>query len=202
MTIRRSSGKIDARMIIQYFGEGCVRLQSGELSLIVNPTSNRFKADITLRTITTAEASGAPEGEIIFPGEYEIKGIEVQGWPLPEESNAKFTKTVYSVLWEGIRFLFLGHLSNGVSAELLEEIGEPDVIVFPAGDSHFLDAADAARLVKRLEPTLVIPAWHGKGASDFVKAFGQKPEHMDKIVFKKKDLDPSKSRLIVLSANG
>ncbi len=188
-------------MIIQYFGEGCMRFQSGELSLVLNPASNRFKADIILKTIAAAELSGAPEGEIVFPGEYEIKGIEVQGWHLPEESSAKFIKTVYSVLWEGTRFLFLGHLSNGISPELLEEFGEPDAVIFPTGDPHFIDAEDAAKLVKRLEPTLTLPAWYGKGAGDFVKAFGQKPEEMDKVVFKKKDLEDGKNRVIVLRTN-
>ena len=184
-------------MVINYLGDGCFRLQSGELSVLVNPANHRLKADVVLRTLTLANVAPPPD-EIIFPGEYEVKGIEIQGYPLAAESTDKFIKTVYLVRWEEMQFLFLGHISKPLPAELIEEF-EPDVLFLPTGDDHFLAPADAAKLVRQLEPAVTMPGYY-KEYNSFAKAFGQKAEVEEKFVFRKKDLDPEKSRLLVLEA--
>jgi len=183
-------------MVIQYLGEECFRLQSGETAMLVNPTNNRLKADVTLRTIS---ATGAlPEaGEFIFAGEYETKGIEIRGWGIEEESTDKFVKTVYAVEWEEMRLVFLGHLSKPLDSKLLEELGEPDILFVPTGDSHFLEPEQAAKLVKQLEPAIVIPSFR-KDGKEFLKAMGEKGEAQEKLVLKKKDLADKKSQVVVL----
>ena len=118
-------------MVINYFGNGCFRLQSGDTSVLVNPENNRLKADVTLKTLTATEADAAvePTDEIVFsfPGEYEEKEIEILGFPVAEESTDKFLKTTYAIFWEGMKFVFLGHLSKPMDATLMEEFSEPDV---------------------------------------------------------------------------
>ncbi|KKW46256.1 MAG: hypothetical protein A3A43_01125 [Candidatus Liptonbacteria bacterium RIFCSPLOWO2_01_FULL_56_20] len=188
-------------MVIQYFGEGGLRVQSGDVSLLLNPANNRLKADVVLKTLTLTNVAPPSDSEIVFPGEYETKGIEIQGWQVAAESNEKFTKTVYAVNWENIRFVFLGHISKPPEKDLLEEIGEPDVLVLPTGDSHFLSPADGAKLVKQLGPAMVIPAFY-KSASELVKALGGKAEEEEKAVFKKKDLIAGKRRVVVLTPKG
>ncbi len=187
-------------MIIQYFGEGCFRLQSGELALLLNPSNNRLKADVILRTLVATDTLPSP-GEINFPGEYEVKGIEIQGWQVNGESTGKFIKTVYLVVWEEMHFVFLGHISGSLPADVLEELVEADVVFVPTGDSHFLSAPEAVRLVKQLEPKIVIPASYKKNSDELAKALGLKPENMEKFVFRKKDLGAEKMRLVVLKPN-
>lgn len=185
-------------MVIQYFGDECFRLQSGELSLLVNPTSNRLKGDVVLRTLAAHDAVPAID-EIVFPGEYEVKEIEIQGWQLEGESSEKFVKTVYSVHWEGMKFVFLGHCSGPITAEWMENLGEPDILFLPTGDDHFISASDAAKLVKKLEPAIIIPSYR-KSADEFLKEMGEKGETQEKLVIKKKDLADKKSQVIVLEA--
>jgi L-ascorbate metabolism protein UlaG (beta-lactamase superfamily) len=184
-------------MVINYFGEGCFRLQSGETSLLVNPINNRLKADVVLKTLTLPNIPPPVGTEISFPGEYEIKGIEIRGRAVEKESTEKFLKTIYAVNWEEIRFLFLGHLSKYPEAELIEAMGEPEVVFVPAGDSHFIDSADAVKLIKHLEPAVVIPGFY-KNPEEFLKAIGQKAPAEEKFVFKKKDLADKKKQVIVL----
>src|SRR5579864_3378087 len=128
-------------MVVNYFGNGCFRLQSGETSILVDPENNRLKADVVLKTLTgtTDEAiAEISEGTIIaFPGEYEVKGIEIVGFPISGESTEKFLKTAYVVLWEEMKFVFLGHLSQPIDAKLMEEFSEPDFLILPAGGGHF-----------------------------------------------------------------
>jgi len=191
-------------MVINYFGNGCFRLQSGDTSVLVNPENNRLKADVTLKTLTATapEVVSEPTDEIVisFAGEYEEKEIEILGFPVAEESTEKFLKTAYAVLWEGMKFVFLGHLSKPMDAMLMEEFSEPDVLILPVGGGHFLEPDVAAKIAKQLEARIVVPSFY-KDPGDFVKAFGKKAEEMDKFVFKQKDIVADKGRVIILKAS-
>lgn len=187
-------------MIITYFGDSCFRLQSGELSLLVDPNSNRLKGDVVLRTLTATNAELVPE-EIAFAGEYESKGIEINGFQISKESTDKSVKTVFRVSWEEMKFVFLGNLSGDLPEDILEEVSEPDILFLPVGGGNFLEASDAARIVKQLEPSVAIPSLY-KNSAEFLKAMGQKGESQDKFVFKKKDLKEMKSQVVVLDSKG
>jgi len=190
-------------MVINYFGKGCFRLQSGETSILVDSENNRLKADVVLKTLTSTapEATGdAAEGVAIsFPGEYEVKEIEITGFPVAGESTEKFLKTSYAVSWEGMKFVFLGHLSKPIDATLMEEFSEPDVLFLPVGGGHFLEPEVAAKIAKQLEARIVIPSFY-KNTDEFLKSFGKKAETLDKFVFKQKDIATDKGRAIVLKA--
>lgn len=185
-------------MVITHFGDGCFRLQSGERTLLLDPNTNRLKGDVVLKTIAAVDA--LPEAhEAIFPGEYEIAGVEIRGWGVERESTEKFIKSIYAVLWEDMRFVFLGHLSKPIDDDFTEGMSEPDVLIVPASGGHFLSAAEAAKIAKRLEAGIVIPSFSPKPA-DFLKAVGEKAEPQEKFVFKKKDVTEKKGRVVVLKS--
>lgn len=188
-------------MIIQHFGDGFFRLQSGDFTVLVDPTHSRMKGEVILKTLTPVEATASPKHEIAFSGEYEIGGLEIQGWELPQESGEKFLKTIYRVKWENLSFVFLGHLSKVPDEEILENIGESDVLFIPCGGGHFLSAESAAKLAKQLQPRLVIPSFF-KSPAEFLKAIGQKTEPEEKLVFKKKDLAHGVPKVVVLKSAG
>ena len=185
------------RMVLTYFGNGAFRLQSGETSILTNPENNRLKADVALRTLVMAEDPLAGEGDkeqaIAFPGEYEIKGIEIFGYPIAGESTEKFLKTAYAVYWEDMKFVFLGHLSGLIDAALMEELLAPDILVLPVGGGHFLEPEVAAKVAKQLEARIVVPSFY-KSPDEFLKALGKKAEKMEKFVFKQKDIANDKGR--------
>jgi L-ascorbate metabolism protein UlaG (beta-lactamase superfamily) len=191
-------------MVVNYFGNGCFRLQSGETSILLDPENNRLKADVILRTIVATEtevdklsADVAGTTTISFPGEYEIKGIEIVGFSVVAESTEKFLKTAYAVTWEDMKFVFLGHLSAPIDATLVEEFAEPDVLILPVGGGHFLEPNVAAKLAKQLEAKIVIPSFY-KNPDEFLKALGKKTETAEKFVFKQKDIAGDKDRPVVL----
>ncbi|MGC9968223.1 MAG: MBL fold metallo-hydrolase [Minisyncoccia bacterium] len=189
-------------MVLTYFGNGAFRLQSGETSILVNPENNRLKADVVLKTLVAVENPLAREAddslEIAFPGEYEIKGIEILGFPIAGESTEKFLKTVYVVYWEEMKFVFLGHLSKPIDAALMEELLEPDLLVLPVGGGHFLEPEVAAKIAKQLEARIIVPSF-AKSPDEFLKALGKKAEKAEKFVFKQKDIMGDKGRPVVLS---
>lgn len=188
-------------MIVTYFGNGCFRLQSGDTAILVDPENNRLKADVTLKTLSATAREGMAEelsaGAIAFPGEYEIKGIAIVGFPIAEESTEKFLKTAYAVAWEDMKFVFLGHLARPISASLMEEFFEADVLFLPACGGHFLLPDIAAKMVKQLEARIVIPSFT-KDPSDFLRALGKKTDPAEKFVFKQKDILTDKGRPVIL----
>ncbi len=185
-------------MVITYFGGGSFRVQSGEISLLIDSENNRLKADLELKTHTPVSALISEErSEISFPGEYEIKGIEVKGISVPEESTEKFIKTMYLVTWEEIKIAFLGRISKQPSAETIEQLNEPDLLFLPVGGGDVLEPEVAAKLAKMLEPAIIIPSFY-KSPAEFLKAMGQKAEPQEKIVLKKKDLLEEKNKVIIL----
>lgn len=185
-------------MVITYFGGGSFRIQSGEISLLVDSENNRLKADISLKTnASTNSLISEEKSEISFPGEYEIKDIEVKGIPVPEESTEKLIKTVYLVTWEEIKIALLGNISKQPSAEVIEKLNEPDILFLPVGGGAVLEPEVAAKVAKMLEPAIIIPSLY-KNPAEFLKAMGQKTEPQEKIVLKKKDMLEEKNKVVVL----
>ena len=78
----RIFAKIYPYMVINYFGNGCFRLQSGETSVLVNPENNRLKADVTLKTLTATEvdASAEPTDEIVILSPANTKKKKSRYW--------------------------------------------------------------------------------------------------------------------------
>jgi len=191
-------------MVLNYFGNGAFRLSSGDTSILVNSENNRLKADVSLKTLVAADdpmASDAGDGQLAaFPGEYEVKGIEIMGYEVAGESTDKFVKTVFAVAWEGMKFVFLGHLSKPLDAGLMEELAEPDVLFLPVGGGHFLEPDVAAKIAKQLEARIVVPSFY-KNPDEFLKALGKKAGAEEKFVFKKKDIETEKGRPVVLSVS-
>lgn len=214
-------------MVITYHGEGCLRLQSGDTSLLVDPANNRFKADVTLRTeYAGSETETEPQEEISHAGEYEIKDIEIIGVQLSTSSadkstssndkstssedkstssehgyaalKTKSTHTAYAVRWEEIRLAFLGHLEHTPGIEILDRIGEVDVLFLGIGGAY-LPEKEAVTLIKKLSPSIVVP-FFGKNENEFLKTIDQKPKPIEKFVFKKKDLVPEAQTVMLLEA--
>ena len=95
-------------MIISYYGEGCFKIQSGELNILTdppNPSSGlpapRFKADLIVKTLAQIPSANEPsnqqDNQLIYgPGEYNVKEIDLIGLGLAKEStNKSFTLTLY-----------------------------------------------------------------------------------------------------------
>ncbi len=191
-------------MIITYHGDNYLRLQSGNTTVLVDPTTQRsFRgANIILNTLlpgTTPRPGDEEEGVpfwVEHQGEYEVQGIHIRGWSTGNDGTHEYT--AFRVLFEDISFAFLGHLQKDPGADLIAELKGADVLVIPGGGKPYLAPDAAARAVRQIEPGAVIPTL-GKDMKQFLKELGQAtvtPE--EKFVFKKKDLTPGKMAVHLL----
>ncbi len=202
-------------MVINWYGEGCFKVQIGDFTLVsdqfdsklgLNPARGKF--DVLLKTIS---AWPAPETEkqdgsvLIGPGEYEIKGFEIHGIPLVKESSENFFKTIYMVKTEDANLCFLGHIADYPDEDALGELKSVDILFVPAGDKPFIKTELAAKLIKQVNPKIVIPMFfkipglkrQTSDVKDFVDEVGIKSEIEEKLTIKKKDLAEIKSTKII-----
>lgn len=201
-------------MVITYYGLSCFKLQSGDTVLVTDPFSKdsgltppRFQANIVLATSddphhSNIESLSGDPFIITGPGEYEIKGITVDG--------IHVGSSIYTFEWDDIRFCHLGALSmKAFTEEVKEAIGTPDVLFVPIGGGAGLEAEDAVDVINQIEPHIVIPMHYDikglkspklAGPEAFLKEFGSDAKPQEKFTFKLKDIPQEETSLIYLEA--
>ena len=188
-------------MVITYQGENYFKFQSGETVVLLDPTDQRsFRgAQVVLSTMKPANVP-APEGDEPFfidhQGEYEVQGIEIRGWSA--ESDGKIERTIYRVEFDEIVLGILGHLTKELDAKVYAPLKNADVLIVPAGGKPFLPQAAAAKLVRQLEPGILIPSLT-KDPALFLKELGKKDGTVEeKLVVKKKDIPLQSMKVVCL----
>jgi len=98
--------------------------------------------------------------EIHGPGEYEVAGVSVIGVPTyhDAEQGAKHGRnTVYLIEIDDVRICHLGDLGHKLEDAEAEAVSSPDVLLVPVGGNTAMNAAQAAEVVRQLEPRYVVP---------------------------------------------
>jgi len=185
-------------------------------------TPPRFHADIAFQSHDHASHNGAKDLSeeketflINAPGEYEVKGVYVEGLKTYHDSvmgKKHGINTAYVVRLENIKLCFLGDYGEkGLRPELKEGIDKIDILFVPIGGDTVLEPEAARNLANQLEPAIVIPMHYNTSdkkkdaLKSFLAEFGQKDiKPLEKFSIKKKDIAEDTARrgtqIIVLSA--
>jgi len=194
-------------MIITYQEENYFKIQSGDKTILIDPTNQRSMkgASVVIYTSATEKdmESSFTEGgagsfvSIWHQGEYEIGGIHVRGWSIDNESEKE--KTMYKIQWDDISIGVLGFLTKELDTKTLFTLQETDILIAPAGGKPYLQQSSIAKYVRQLEPGIIIPSLFGD-LKLFLKELGAeevKPE--EKLTIKKKDIVDNAMKVVVLS---
>ena len=160
-------------MEISYFGGNCLRLTTKKAQIVIDDNLGKLglkavtkTTDISLRT-----HSGIPEVQAHFstgmPGEYEVSGVSIHGIAARAhiDKDEDRSAVIYTIAAEDIRIGILGHIFPALSDAQIEEIGHVDVLVVPVGDSGYtLDGIGALKVIKQIEPSVVIPTHYADKA--------------------------------------
>lgn len=210
-------------MVIQWLGQACFKIQSGEFVLVIDPfakeiglTPPRFRADMVLVTHAHFDHANARSmtGDpfiVTGPGEYEIKGVHVGGTETfhdATQGKERGMNTAYRIEMEGLRLAHLGDFGEGTMRdETIETLGDVDILMIPVGGRFTIDSEGAAKVVKQIEPRYVIPMHYKipglKVTLDSVDAFlkemgAAKAEAQEKFVIKKRDIGEEEKTEVVL----
>lgn len=140
------------------------------------------------------------------PGEYEVKGIAVNGIQDPTADKSELRPVVYRFVAEGISIAFLGQLKRQLTSYELEQLGDIDILLVPVGGGDVLDSKAAVETITSVEPRIVVPLYYDvPGVKEklttvdaFCKQMGVcKRQDANKLKITKKDL-PADDMLIVV----
>lgn len=147
------------------------------------------------------------------PGEYEIRGISIMGFPSfhdNKKGEERGENTIFVFELEGFRLVHLGDLGHSLSDETITDIGDIDVLMVPVGGTYTLNAEEAAAVTRAIEPRYVIPMhYQTEGLKPelssaltpvdaFVTALGLTPERMKKLSIKAGSVLTDELKLVIL----
>ncbi len=146
------------------------------------------------------------------PGEYEVKGVTVLGYPTfhdDEKGEERGKNTVYVYEMDELRLVHLGDLGHKLDDKLVEEIGDIDILFIPVGGFYTIDPRVAVEVVQSVEPHVVIPMHYntpvlnqevfGKlsGVDEFVKLLAVPAERLQKYSVKKPEIAEEQKAVIL-----
>lgn len=211
-------------MTITWFGQSCFRIECKEGSILIDPFDKsiglkppKIKDDLVLVTHPHHDHNNLEGAEkdtfvITNPGEYEIKGIHVQGitsFHDKAQGADRGLNTIYRIKAEDIVLCHLGDFGEGkLSDEQVEAIGDVDVLIVPVGGSVTIDAKEAVEVISQVEPKIVIPMHYDvsgltikdiEGPEKFIKELGLTPEKTDKYKVTAKTLPVDETKLVTFT---
>jgi len=160
-------------MKIKWFGQSCFMITSESGTKVLTDPFKKMlgyklpeiEADIVSTShnhsdhnnINAVKSSFVHVNEL---GEFSEDGIHIKGVETfhDKTSGSKRGKnTVYNFKIDEINVCHCGDLGHILSSNQIEEIGKVDILLLPVGGLATINAFDAAKVIKQLNPTIVIP---------------------------------------------
>jgi len=133
--------------------------------------------------------------KISAPGEYERRGISVQGIDLEEGKG-----TVYLCTVEEMTVLYPALLAENISEEAAKEIEDVDILFVPLGEEGTLKVKEGQKLISDIDPRLVIPMLYAD-INQFKEAEGITDGEVDVLKIKKINLPQEERKFYILKAS-
>lgn len=159
-------------MDILWHGHSCFRMRGKEAAVVTDPYDRclgypplRLTAEIV--TISHQDPHHSYMGAVVGtpriidgPGEYEVASTFITGvatYRDKEKGRARGHNTAYLIELDELTVCHLGDLGHLLSADQIEALKDPDVLLIPVGGNCTISGVEAAELVSQLEPKIVVP---------------------------------------------
>lgn len=169
-------------MDIQWHGLSCFSFRGKNATVVTDPYDAKLagiklpkiSGDIVLANIdnplhhAVTDISGDQVRVFDWPGEYEALNVVVQAIPAfdrPREKDdgkkdSAEKVVMFSLNIDGFKICHLSNLGHKLTAELLESIGNVDILLVPVGGENCLNAQKAHEVIEQIDPRIVIPMYY------------------------------------------
>ena len=159
-------------MEINWLGHSCFRLKGSHATIITDPYSPEIgytMGKVTADIVTVSHqhpghnCTTAINGDfkvLSGPGDYEVSGVLIDGMPSfhdDSKGTARGKNTIFTFEIDELTVCHLGDLGHPLSTGQVEDMETIDVLLVPVGGISTIDGAQAAELVRLIEPKIVIP---------------------------------------------
>lgn len=164
---------------MEYKGGNSVLITTKTKQLLIDPNvemlglkRGKYKDVVELATEKRfLSDSGYDALQLEGPGEYEVGPFAIRGVAaqrqIDTENDVK-ASTAYHVEVEEFRIGIIGNVDKTLTEDQLETIGIVDILVIPVGGGGYtLDGKDAAAMVAKVEPKIVIPVHYRDSAVNY-----------------------------------
>jgi L-ascorbate metabolism protein UlaG (beta-lactamase superfamily) len=206
-------------MDIQFYGANCIAITYKGSRIIIDDNLK----ELGLKSITKSEDvalmtdnSNNNDARLSFnsPGEYEVSDVSIHGMPARSHTDeeGKKSATMFKLIAGDQSVLITGRIYPDLSNEQIEDIGLVDVMLVPVGGNGYsTDPIGALKLIKAIEPKIVIPTHYSdkelkypvpqQTLKDALKELSMDPkETLPKLKLKPTELSDV-TQLIVLEKN-
>ncbi|MCK5052370.1 MAG: MBL fold metallo-hydrolase [Candidatus Cloacimonetes bacterium] len=167
---------------LKWFGHSMWKISNDNVSIITDPfTDIGYKmpttetADIILSSHdhfdhNNFELIGGNPEIIKIEGKFNISGINIQTFQTfhdETKGSERGDNLLMKFELDGRTFLHCGDLGHMISDELIEEIGDIDVLMIPIGGHYTIDAKTAKSIADKIDPTIVFPMHYKTDVLDF-----------------------------------
>lgn len=208
-------------MDIQFYGANCLVLSTKQARLVVDDNLAELGAkslakegDILLYTQPHGLSTINIKLFIDQPGEYEVGNVSIYGIAARAHTDeeGQRTATMFKIVTEEASLLIVGHIYPELDDSQLEAIGMIDAMAVPiGGHGYTLDSIGALKLIRKVEPKLVIPTHYDspklhypvpqQQLTDALKDLAMEPkESVSKLRLKNGELSDS-TQLVILEAS-
>ncbi len=164
-------------MEVQFYGANCVVIGGKQARLVIDDNladlggkSISREGDVALFTMSHGEPAQAAKLVVDQPGEYEVSGISIYGLAARAhiDTDDQKSATVYKLVIDDTNVLVVGHIYPELTDKQLESIGMVDIMIVPVGGNGYtLDSIGALKLIKKVEPKLIIPTHYDDSGLTF-----------------------------------
>lgn len=162
-------------MDLQFYGANCIGVTHKGARIVIDDNLAELGAKSITKPEDVALFTGkhdAKAGRLTLdsPGEYEVSDVSVIGIAAQAHVDEKGTNnaTMFKLVAGDVSVLVTGHIYPELSDQQLETIGMIDVLIVPVGGNGYtVDPVGALKLIKDIEPKMVIPTHYDDKALKF-----------------------------------
>jgi len=185
-------------MDLQFHGANCLSFTHKGARIVIDDNL----ADIGTKSVTKPDdvalftgphgssANGPARLTFDSPGEYEVSDISVVGIAARAHIDGENTlnATMFKLVTGDVSVLVTGHIYPDLTPDELETIGVIDLLVVPVGGNGYtVDPVGALKLIKEIEPKLVVPTHYADTALTYPVPQQELPNALKELAMEPKE---------------
>ena len=183
-------------MKITWIGHSCFRIEEGGYSIVIDPYDDNYVPGLKpVRERAQAVFASHEHGDhnarnrvTLVPGASSPFTVtKIETYHDPEHGALRGRNTIHVFSAGGRRIAHFGDLGCELEKDQLEQLKGLDAALIPVGGFYTIDAAQAADLIARIQPTHVIPmhfrAENNRFGFDKIGTVSQFTDLMESVIY-------------------
>lgn len=186
-------------MKISWIKDGTFLLKTEQSKVLIEADASLSEVfgENDIDFVTYSRREGVLKSKLVldWPGEYEVKGIGIDGISLNRKNGEEITVFILKI--GKVRVCHLGFLDRVLTDKEVSSLGDIDILFVPVGGGDVLDAKQAHNLCEAIDPRMIIPMNY-TDAEMFKKEMGIKEGEEEKTFIDVKTLPEEQTQIVIL----